>query len=73
MYLLSKAQTPDRATLPERTGRIGLTEYVCPQPPSLPAQIVSRAQAAYCAGQPMLIGADVLDTQPPQSVTLHAR
>ena len=59
--------------LPQRVGGIGLREFVCPQPPDLPAQILPRARASYCRDQPLVVGADVIDSAPPKSVTLHVR
>jgi len=72
-YLLSKKSPPSRGKLPERVGRIGLTEFVCPQPPDLPLQLLPVANQEYPSDQPIVIGADVIDVSPPQSVTLLAR
>jgi hypothetical protein len=50
-----------------------LREFVCPQPPHLPAQILPRARKVYSADQPLIIGADVIDAAPPKSVIVHVR
>lgn len=73
VYLLSKSRPPDRSKLPDRVGGIGLAEFVCPQPPDLPVQLQPVAHEEYPAGQSITIAADVIDIQPPQSVTLYAR
>ena len=36
VFLLSKHKPPAQTTLPRHIGRIGFTEYVCPQPPTWP-------------------------------------
>jgi hypothetical protein len=73
VYLLSKNGRLDRSKLPEHVGRIGLTEFVCPLPPDLPVQLVPAMHAEYPADQPVVIATDVIDAQPPGSVTLHLR
>jgi hypothetical protein len=73
VYLLSKNRPPDRSKLPERIGGIGLTEFVCPSPPDLPVQLLPVARGEYPSGQPIAIAVDVIDSQPPQAVTLYAR
>ena len=73
VYLLAKDGRRDTEGLPQRVGGIGLREFVCPKPPDLPAQILPRAQASYCRGQPLIVAADVIDSAPPRSVTLHVR
>jgi hypothetical protein len=72
VYLLSKNRPPDRSKLPARVGRIELTEFVCPQPSNLPLQLLPVAHEEYPSGQSIAIAADVIDIQPPQSVTLYA-
>ncbi len=73
VYLLAKGTAPATDRLPRRVGGIGLREFVCPQPPDLPAQILPRVQEVYSADQPLIIGADVIDSAPPKSVTLQVR
>jgi hypothetical protein len=73
VYLLSKNGRVDRSKLPERVGAVGLTEFVCPQAPDLPVQLVSVAHAEYTADQPVVVAADVIDAKPPRAVTLRAR
>jgi len=73
VYLLAKDGPRETDGLPQRIGGIGLREFVCPQPPDLPAQILPRAQVCFGRGQPLVIGADVIDSAPPESVTLHIR
>ncbi|HEY5915547.1 MAG TPA: hypothetical protein VJA21_33605 [Verrucomicrobiae bacterium] len=73
VYLLAKDSLRDTEGLPQRVRGIGLREFVCPQPAGLPAQILPRAQASYCRDQPLIVGADVIDSAPPKSVTLHVR
>lgn len=73
VYLLSKRGPVDLRKLPERVGEIGLTEFVCPQPPDLPVQLLPVLQEQYSSDQPADVAADVIDAKPPQSVTLFAR
>ncbi len=73
VYLLAKDSTPDPGGLPQSVGGIGLREFVCPPPPDLPAQILLRARDIYTTDRPIIIGAEVIDSAPPKSVTLHLR
>jgi hypothetical protein len=73
VYLLAKGRTPDAHALPQRIGGIGLREFVCPEPPDLPTQILPRVREVYSTDQPLTIGADVIDIAPPKSVVLHLR
>ena len=73
VYLLAKDGRPDPRWLPQRVGGIGLREFVCPQPPDLPAQILPRAREIYTADKPLIIGAEVIDSAPPKSVVLYVR
>ena len=73
VYLLFHDTQPDLNRLPKRVGEIGLTEFVCPQPPDLPVQLLPVLHEEYPAGQPTVIQADVIDAKPPQSVTLYLR
>ena len=73
VYLLSKDPRVDIARLPERIGSVGLREFVCPQPPDFPVQVLPDAHAEYRSDQPIVIGADVIDPQPPVSVDLLVR
>jgi hypothetical protein len=73
VYLLARGPKPDRAGLPARIGQVGLDEFVCPPAPVLPVQVLPVVQAEYAADQPVSVGADVIDTQLPRSVTLWVR
>jgi len=73
VYLLSREKRVDRARLPERLGRVGLTEFVCPPSPSLPPQVMPVLRAEYPAGKPAAVAVDVIDTVSPRAVTLHLR
>ncbi len=73
VYLLSRDTKVDRATLPQRVGPIGLTEFVCPLEPKLPTQVLPQVKAHYVADHAMEIAADVVGSQPPRSVSLQVR
>jgi hypothetical protein len=73
VYLLSKGAIPDVSRLPQRVGGIGLHEFVCPQPPDLPAQILPHVRQVYSVDQPLIFAADVVDFAPPKSVMLYLR
>jgi len=73
VYLLSQKDPPDLHQLPERVGEIGLTEFVCPQPPKLPVQLLPILHAEYTSDEPVAIAADVVDEEQPQSVLLYVR
>jgi hypothetical protein len=73
VYLLSKSGRPDSAKLPQKVAGVGLTEFVCPVAPNLPAQIISTRSPELRVGEVALFTADVFDSVAPQKVDLHLR
>ena len=73
VYLLSRGVPPERSTLPQQVGHIGLTEFVCPPAPRLPTQILPMVQKEYVAGQPVAVAAEVVAPQSPRAVTMNVR
>jgi hypothetical protein len=73
VYVLSKSGRVERNKLPSQIGHVKLDEFVCPEPPKLPAQVVLAARAEYPANRPVEIAADVVDANQPREVTLLIR
>jgi len=73
VYLLTREPEVNLSRLPQQVGHVGLTEFVCPAAPRLPAQILAVARETYPADGPIVIGADVVDSAVPESVTLFVR
>jgi hypothetical protein len=73
VYLLSHDANFDPGTLPQKLGKIGLREFVCPPAPDLPAQVLPLGRGSYAVDRPVEVAADVIAAQPAGAVTLHLR
>ncbi|HEX2100249.1 MAG TPA: hypothetical protein VHF69_06290 [Candidatus Synoicihabitans sp.] len=73
VYLLARDATAAAASLPDRVGHVGIGEFVCPPAPELSAQILPAMPAAFIAGQPATVGADIVDEVAPRQATLQIR
>jgi hypothetical protein len=75
VYLLSRSGLGDAEELPERLGRVGLTEFVCPPAHDLAPQVVSHAGAERLArdhsGLPWEV--EVVSAEAPRRVILHTQ
>lgn len=75
VYLLARAGLAVADKLPERVGRVGLTEFVCPPAHDLAPQFVPRVGAERVvrdrSGLPWEV--DVLSAEVPRRVTLHTQ
>ena len=73
VYVLSNSGRIQVNGLPKQIGHLKIDEFVCPEPPKLPTQVVLSPHAEYPADQPVKIAAEIVDATPPQEVTLHVR
>lgn len=75
VYLLTRAGLARPENLPERVGRVGLTEFVCPPSPDLPPQIVSHLGPEQLARDSATLPweIEVVSASEPRRVLLHTR
>jgi hypothetical protein len=73
VYVLSADGPVNVATMPARIGAIGFTEYHAPPLDTMPPSVTPLAAPAYLAGRDAVLEARVVDTTPPDSVTLFIR
>jgi hypothetical protein len=73
VYLLSAAGPVEPSLLPDRVGRIGLTEYYPPPPDDAPPTIVALERPSYPSGSGSEVQALVVDSVAPDSVLLYLR
>ena len=73
VYVLRADGPVDVATLPATIGRLGFKEYHAPPSDSVPLTVLSLAAPQYVAGRDADVRARVVDTGPPDSVTLFVR
>lgn len=73
VYLLSREAQVDRRVLPQRVGRVGLDEYVCPPEPELPLQVLTHLHTDYAVDAPIPIKIDVVSGDEPRAVSLQLR
>jgi len=73
VYLLSRVQSVDLTKLPARVGQLGLREFICPEAPALPPQIISQTRTVYAADVAVSVEVEVLAATTPASVALHYR
>ena len=73
VYVLSREAEVDIDALPERVGHLGLREFVSPDAPDLPAQILPRVRATYVADRAMTVAAEVVSPVLATEVVLVAR
>lgn len=75
VYLLARAGRVAADRLPERVGRVGLTEFVCPPAHDLAPQFMPRVGAEHLArgysGRPWEI--DIFSAEAPRRVILHTQ
>ena len=73
VWLLSAKGALPRSAWPATIGHLRFDEFHPPAPDTLPVQLELSAAPEYVAGAPMEIAARVVDTVPPDSVTLWLR
>jgi hypothetical protein len=61
------------ASLPERVGRIGLREWVCPSAPAGSPDLLATAREEYLADRPLNFEIAVVGEEAPHAVFLHLR
>lgn len=75
VYLLLHDDTARPAQLPERLGRLGFAEFICPAPGEVVPRIVSHVRDEYVSSQGAAVPweVDVVTSQAPESVALHVQ
>jgi hypothetical protein len=73
VYLLSVKQNIDKSNLPETVGRIGLTEFECPQTTNLPIDLNLDQKKEYVAGEAIKITAEIIDSVNVDQVYLYIK
>ena len=73
VYLLSRSKKVNLASLPEKLGDIDFREYVCPEAPTLPPQILLKTQGQYLSGQDTRITAQFVAPSSASNITLKIR
>ncbi len=73
IWLLSRAEHPDRAALPARINRVGFDEYHVNAPVAYPDFVVPLSAKEFSAGQPVEIRVRVANTALPDEATLWLR
>ncbi|BET67124.1 hypothetical protein ASA1KI_20420 [Opitutales bacterium ASA1] len=71
VYLLRRYGIEEPSPLPERVGRVGVREFVCPPMPELPVQVVERTPPAGKAGASLSWAVEVAHARIPDRVVLH--
>jgi len=73
VYLLSKAASPDISKLPAQVNGLGLSEFICPEPPQLPADLLPVVPAQLVAGDDATLAAEIINASAPASATVLVR
>lgn len=75
VYLLHRGDDFEQtvAAMPDKVGRVGLREFVCPPAQETPIQVTARIQSAHVRTRPLLVEVDVVTETAPKAVTLHFR
>jgi hypothetical protein len=73
VYVLGTRGRVDPGTLPKAIAGLRFDEFHAPPMDSVPTRVVVEARAEYLAEQAVQIGARIVDTTPPDSVTLAIR
>jgi hypothetical protein len=73
VYVLSSDENLAMSTMPEKIGRSGFNEFVCPEPMDMPAHVNCMAHSEYAEGDSVVIRAEVIDKQAPEDVSLYYR
>jgi hypothetical protein len=71
VYLLRRYGVEEPASKPERVGRVGLSEFVCPPAPELPVQVVERTPPAGKGGAVFSWAVEVAHKRFPDRVVMH--
>ena len=73
VYMLSAGDGVDAATLPSPVPHVGFAEYHPPPRDTLGLRVIALGRPEYLSGNDVAISARVVDTTPPDSVTLSIR
>jgi hypothetical protein len=73
VWLLSKAESVDPASLPAKIGGVGFGEYHVNAPVTYPDLVQTKAPGEFVAGAPVEIRVQIASAAPPETVTLHLR
>lgn len=73
VYLLSRGAPPASSSLPQRVGRIGLREFICPPGTRLPCQILPEAPEGGLSGRELEFRAEIVGDCFPREAGVHVR
>lgn len=73
VYILTEETGFEKGSLPATVGAVKMAEFVSPDDQDLPTQVVMHPRPDYVQGQPMVVTAEVVGKERPDSVTLFVK